>query len=39
MKISELLDDIRKYDLAELEFYREFLWTKGQVKTPLSFLG
>lgn len=32
MKISELLDDIRKYDLVLPEFQREYVWTREQAK-------
>jgi Protein of unknown function DUF262 len=32
MKISELLDSIRKYDLVLPEFQREYVWTREQAK-------
>jgi hypothetical protein len=32
MKISELLDSIRKYDLVLPEFQREYVWTLEQAK-------
>jgi len=32
MKISELMDGIRKYDLVLPEFQREYVWTKDQAK-------
>jgi hypothetical protein len=30
MKISELLDSIRNYDLVLPEFQREYVWTRDQ---------
>jgi uncharacterized protein with ParB-like and HNH nuclease domain len=32
MKISELLDSIRKYDLVLPEFQREYVWSREQAK-------
>ena len=32
MKISELLDSIRNYDLVLPEFQREYVWTREQAK-------
>ena len=32
MKISELLDSIRKYDLVLPEFQREYVWTRERAK-------
>jgi len=32
MKVSELLDNIRKQDLVLPEFQREYVWTKDQAK-------
>ena len=32
MKISEVLDSIRKYDLVLPEFQREYVWTREQAK-------
>jgi hypothetical protein len=38
MKISELLDGIRKRDLVLPEFQREYIWTKDQSKKLMSSL-
>jgi uncharacterized protein with ParB-like and HNH nuclease domain len=39
MKISELLDGIRKRDLVLPEFQREYVWSKDQAKKLLSSLS
>lgn len=38
MKISELMDGIRKRDLVLPEFQREFVWTRDQAKQLMSSL-
>lgn len=38
MKISELLDGIRKNDLVLPEFQREYVWSKDQAKTLFTSL-
>ena len=38
MKISELLDEIRKHDLVLPEFQREYVWSLEQAKQLLVSL-